>query len=105
MDRIYDRTIINKAAIWLLTHYEQSVGSALLRYADLRQYPLSDGRLHIVIALRSREDWLVLRRATTSPIEGSDTMPGPLDRAFEYALPGGPWPVLHFEIRSIERAG
>lgn len=100
IDRVVDRTFrsatFTPALVWLYNHNRKAVADALFRSRIAQMDRLATGELHLHLILASEKDEAIITSATMSYTRTE--MPGPLDKAFEAALPGGDWPIFTFEI-------
>lgn len=90
------------ALVWLYRHGEKVVAGALWRSRIGWMSRLDTGELHVRLVLEDETDEAILAPATMTYTGGD--MPGPLDLAFEAALPDGEWPIFTFEIAASESA-
>lgn len=95
-DRDWRTVVRDSATLWLIAHDETAVGTALWRSRIIGIRRLETGHLGMKLAVDSEGDMVTLARATRSWTD--DEMPGPLDKALEYSVPGADWPVFAFEI-------
>ena len=102
MDRTFRSVTFTPALVWLFGRGHVVVGEALWRASIERMDRLPEGTLHIRLRVASMADRAVLALSSRS-CSGSE-MPGPLDLAFEAALPGGEWPVFSFSVAETSEA-
>jgi hypothetical protein len=94
IDRQWRNELRDAATLWLFSHDEPSLASALWRSQIVGMRRLDGNHLGISIVTDSEKDRAVLAAATRSWADSE--MPGPLDQAFEQWLPAGDWPVFAF---------
>lgn len=103
MDSTYRSPTLTRVARWLyINELRPDIGAAVLKVLALHQRRDSDGQLLMILHVQ-RPYADTLRSATTQPALFGG-MSGPLDRAFEYALPHGEWPVFFFVIETARAA-
>jgi hypothetical protein len=94
MDRNWVSTVFTTAIVELYARGEPDVAIALWRCQRRLELELIEGQLHAWLWPIDIADAMTLAIATRSAT--GTAMPGPLDLAFEKALPTHPWPVFHF---------
>lgn len=96
MDRTFRSVVFTPALVWLFGRGHRLIGEAPWRASLDHMDRLPDGSLHVRLRVASLTDRALLALSTRS-CSGSE-MPGPLDHAFEAALPGGEWPLFSFAV-------
>lgn len=95
-DKSWDHEIRVPVVYHLFVRRETEIGEAVRRTEHLGCRRNADGRLEVWVWVRSDSDLRLLAGATRSHT-GND-MPGPLDYAFEDALPSSEWPLFVFVL-------